>query len=61
MRRKNNHWFLYDEPALRRELEEAGFEDVRTRGCGESDIADIADVDLPDPFAAERCPEAARP
>lgn len=61
IRRRHNHSFMYDEAALRAELERAGFRNARRRGFGDSDIPGILDVEVESRFEHSVCLEAERP
>ena len=61
VRRRHDHHVLHDEGLLRAELERAGFVEIARRSCGDSDIPDIEDVDLPDRFEGALCLEGRKP
>ncbi len=58
VRRRHNHAFIYDEPALRRAYENAGFTAIRRRGFGESDIPGILEIEVSSRLDGAICLEA---
>jgi SAM-dependent methyltransferase len=58
LRSRHNHRFLYDEPALRAALAEAGFGSIGRRAFGESDVPGILDVEVESRFESAFCLEA---
>lgn len=56
-KRKNNHFFLYDEEALRNHLEIEGFKEIERKSYGESLIPDIKSIDEEDRFKGAICLE----
>ena len=56
-KRKNNHYFLYDESALRVQFEKAGFTDVKRMQYRESGIPEISEIDIESRFHNSICLE----
>ncbi|HEY4797625.1 MAG TPA: methyltransferase domain-containing protein [Bacteroidia bacterium] len=57
-KRKNNHQFLYDEMALRKQFEAAGFREISRKRFQESEIQNIKEIDIEKRFANAICLEA---
>lgn len=60
-KRKNNHRFLYDEMALKKQFENAGFINIQRKKFRESNIACISEIDIESRFANAICMEAEKP
>ncbi len=60
-RRKNNHSFLYDEAALRKQFADAGLAAAERKQYGQSRIAGAAEIDIESRFRNAICLEALKP
>lgn len=58
IQKKNNHQFLYDKPALKKQLETTGFQGVVFKSYADSLIPGIDKVDIPERFESAICIEA---
>lgn len=58
IQKKNNHQFLYDKPALKKQLESAGFQSMIFKNYSDSLIPGIDKVDIPERFESAICIEA---